>query len=45
MFAVIQKWIFKKMDLKRGGGQGQVSGSCECGKKLPDSIKCGGFFE
>ena len=39
-----------KMDLQEvgcwsGSGQGQLVGTCECGNKPSDFIKCGEFFE
>ena len=30
---------------KSGSGQGQVTGTCECGNELSGSIKCGEFLE
>jgi hypothetical protein len=47
---IILKWIFEKLDVanglgRSGSGQGQETGSCECGDEPSGSIKCGGFLE
>jgi hypothetical protein len=47
---IILKLIFEKWDEGHGldrsvSGYGQVAGSCECGKKLSGSIKCGEFLD
>jgi len=49
---VLLRWIFSKCiggggyGLDRAGSeQGQVAGTCECGNKPSDSIKCGEFLD
>jgi hypothetical protein len=46
---IILKWIFKNWDEAWTGliwfSTGEAGGSCECGNKVPCSIKFGEFLE
>ena len=47
---IILRWIFRMWDVghglnRCGSEQGQVAGTCECGKEPSGSIKCGEFPE
>ena len=48
---IILSWIFRKWDVedhgpdRAGSGQGQVTGTCECGNETSGSIKCGEFLD
>jgi hypothetical protein len=47
---IILRWIFKKLEGVVGTGwsgseQGRVAGTCEYGKELSGSIKCGEFLD
>ena len=47
---IILRWIFRKWDMgygldRAGSEQGQVAGTCECGKEQSGSIKFGEFLD
>jgi hypothetical protein len=49
---IILRWTFRKCDVvggygldRAGSGEGQVTGTCECGNELLGSIKCGEFLD
>jgi len=47
---IILRWIIRKWDVRVWldrcvSGEGQVSGTCECGNELSGSIKCGEFLD